>query len=85
MKLKVWGFSDFRIYKGEQVQTREVVAVRSVAELVRLTGMGRSTINNYAAETGNETEVAVAMSKPGTIFWRPLNEHRAEFVEAEAK
>jgi hypothetical protein len=31
----------------------------------------------YLSETGNNNDIEAALSKPGTVFWQPLNSYGA--------
>lgn len=81
--LKVYGWRESR---GEcpraanySQQTRSIVAAHTLAEAMRIAGMKRYAFveSCCGCETGNETEIEVALSKPGTIFWAPLCEPRS--------
>lgn len=83
-KLKVYGWSGFRSEApGYHHQTREIVAATSKAEVARIVGdkSPRKLVN--LSETRNPKEVAVAMSRPGVVFWRGLNDYGGEFVAVE--
>lgn len=69
--MKVYGWTGYRVGG----QTREICAARSIAEVLRITGMSRYTFNWSGCETGNDEEIALALSKPGTVFFRGLDEH----------
>jgi hypothetical protein len=75
--LKVYGWSGRRrhevITSVVHNQTREVMAAYSAAEVRRATGMTRGDWEHSGCETGNTTEIALAMAEPGAIFWQPLN------------
>jgi hypothetical protein len=79
--LKVFGWTGFRAAAGDQPQTREIVAAKTQAEVLEITGMTRYNFKQSGGETGNPEEVRVANSKPGTVFWRPLDS-RGEWTEA---
>lgn len=66
--MKVYGW---RGHRGKQ--TREIVAARSAAEVRRITGMSRGDWEFSGCETGNDEEIALAMTKPGIVFWRELD------------
>jgi hypothetical protein len=73
-KLKVYGWTGAR--RGQvpgHGQTREIIAAKSAAEARRITGINAYTWRQSADETGNEQELAVALAKPGVVFWQPLN------------
>lgn len=65
-KLTVYGWQGWRSPAG---QTREIVAAHSMAEAARLSGYKRPSQMFNLCETGNEREIAQAMSSPGTVFW----------------
>lgn len=71
--MKVYGWRGFKAGMKNQ-QARFIVAAPSVAAVLRLTGMTRYTFNNDGCETGNVGEVAQALSEPGVIFYRGLDE-----------
>ena len=75
MKVFAWeGFRDeAQPRPNGSRQTREVLAARSAAEAMRISGQSRHFFKEYVCETGNDEEVRVAMSKPGTVFWTELN------------
>lgn len=58
-----------------RVQARCVVAAHSSAEFLRITGLTRASLP-YVSETGNDAAVAVAMSKPGTVFFQDDLNHK---------
>ena len=63
-------------------QTREIVAAPSLTAALRI--LGRFGVRRgYCTETGNEIEIATAMSKPGTVFWAPLTYAERDFKESE--
>lgn len=72
-KLKVVGWQGFRSEGPKSKCTREICAVPSVAELCRRTGKRRSAFFNVC-ETFNEAEIAQAMTAPGVVFWRGIDE-----------
>ena len=67
---KVYGWRGFRGH-----QTREIMAATSAAEVMRRTGLSRATWEWSGGETRNPEEVQQASTKPGTVFWHPLDEH----------
>jgi hypothetical protein len=75
-RLKVYGWTSFRseaIRKGSHdSQTREIVAAKSAAEVMRITGMSRTDWKNSGCETGNEHEIQTALAEPGVVFWQPI-------------
>jgi hypothetical protein len=81
--MKVYGWQSFRNEcKGPHHQTREIVAARSKAEAARLAGYKHPARMFNLCETGNEREIAVAMTRPGVVFWAPISS-RAQYVAAE--
>jgi len=86
-RLKVYGFlgarRDAYTAQNHSGQTREIVAAKSIAEVMRITGRTRRELTNFGGVTGNPEEVSLAMGKPGSVFWKPLN-GRAEFTEDSA-
>lgn len=81
--LKVYGArgfrSDCREAANRSRQTREVIAARSKAEAKRLAGWRWG--NDWFGETGNADEVRIALTRPGKLFWKPLDAHNSEFRE----
>lgn len=73
-RLKVFGWTGARrgLVPGHG-QTREIIAAKSAAEARRIAGISPYTWRNSADETGNAEELAVALGKPGVVFWQPLN------------
>lgn len=75
--LKVFGYTGYRrdAHKDRNVhgQTREIIAARSKTEAQRMSGLTRTRFDHSASITGNDEEIAQAMSAPGTVFWQPHN------------
>ena len=67
---KVLCTDDFR--NGKQVMI--MAAVRSRAEFSRITGISAHCLKDYSSETGNADDIEAAMAKPGTVFWRLLDD-----------
>jgi hypothetical protein len=63
-KLKVFG----GLTKANGRQVRTIVATISKKKAAELIGESIHEINVWWEETGNKTEVAVATSKPDTVF-----------------
>lgn len=79
-QLKVYGWIGWRnecppAANGNH-QTREVVAARSMAEVGRIVGESPRRLD--MSETGNQGELTVALSAPGTVFWHPLDERAVD-------
>jgi hypothetical protein len=76
-QLKVYGWITHRhdLTPGENggKQAREIAAVHSVAEVLRLTGMSRGDFNHSGSETGNPIEVALAVSNPGVVLFKHID------------
>lgn len=57
-------------------QTHEIVAANSKAEVGRIVGVRPTQLFNLG-ETGNKIDIATATSRPGVVFWCPIDEaHR---------
>ena len=63
-QIRVYAWQDLH----EGGQTRDIVAAHSVAEVLRLAGIPRSTYAWSGDVTDNDEEVAVAMAEPGVVF-----------------
>jgi hypothetical protein len=50
-------------------QARSIVAAKTKKAAAEAFGFTTYYMNNWASETWNETEVAVATAKPGTVFY----------------
>ena len=86
MKVYTWnGFRhDAKVEGNRSAQTREIVAAKSLAEVIRITGLTRGYLTNYGSTTVNPEDVAAAMQEPGVVFWAPLNgPHRRDYHRAE--
>ena len=86
-ELKVYGWNGFKTGHGLGFhnQTREIVAAKTKTEAATLGGfttrggkLSLRTFNEWACETGNAEEVKQAMSKPGGVFWHPLDERECD-------
>jgi hypothetical protein len=76
-RMKVYGWRGFKT--GMPMgQARFIVAAGSVSEVLRITGMTRYQFNQDGSETGNAGETAQAMTAPGVVFYRGLNDWRDE-------
>jgi len=75
-RLKVYGWQGHRYEcppsANGSKQTREICAAPSIAQIMRDTGQTRADLFNIC-ETGNDEEIAQAMSEPGTVWWAPLD------------
>ncbi len=79
--IKVYRWQSFRSEcPAHHRQTQEVVAARSKAEAASLAGFDRPSQMFNLGETGNTTQIAVAMQSPGTVYWAPIN-NRSSKVE----
>jgi hypothetical protein len=59
-------------------KNRVIVAANSHAQAIRAWQRHYARLSSYYArlhsnETGNDTEIATAMAKPGMVFWKPLH------------
>lgn len=73
--LKVYGWIAIRrdlkpVHDHWQPQSRDICAAHSKAECARIAGVRGPWQLWNLAETGNPEEVALAMAKPGVIFYR---------------
>lgn len=90
--LKVYGWTGYRNDARNtnlQHQTREVVAAPSKAAAVRAivaAGQRPPGRDFGPMETYNHAEVEQAMTKPRTVFWRPLGygDVERQWYESEA-
>jgi len=82
--LKVYGYIGSRgecpAAPNRGKQTREIVAAYSFAAATRAvlaqsSGWSTYSLRQFMDETGNNEELEVAITKPGTVFWRPLDHH----------
>ena len=71
-ELKVYRWQGLRRGTGRGVCTNEICAAHSKAELSRITGQSIAHLFNLG-ECINEKDIAVAMSKPGVVFWTPAD------------
>lgn len=74
-KLTVWGCS-IGIY-------RKIVATRTKKEAAEALGMSMYMFNQYASDTGNQTEIELATSKPGTVFYKSNSIYSDPFKEKQ--
>lgn len=74
-KLKVYGWQSYRNESTDyHLQTREIVAATSMKAAAEAAGYKYAYQLNNLCETGNEGEIQQAMSKPGKVFWKSLND-----------
>jgi len=87
-KLRVYGWqgrrSELAVARG---QTREIVAATSqkaAVDAAASSGIHARTVRDLfrLSETGNEREIAQAMTEPGIVFYRPFDRYNAPFVRA---
>ena len=61
---------------GQHVrQINAIVAVHTKKESVEKFGVTAGEMYNFGGETGNEQAIEVAMSKPGQVFARSIDDH----------
>ena len=79
MKLKVYGWQGWRSEADDghgHKSTREIMAAKSFAAVMRAHHTTSRTDFFNAGETRNEEEIQQALSNPGTVFWRPIDDYR---------
>ncbi len=69
MKIHVYTWEGNLGRKG----SREVVAAHSIAEALRCADVARKSALFNFAETQYSEYVAIAMTDPGAVFWRPID------------
>lgn len=88
-KIKVYVWQGFRTPLStttRRVQSREIVAARSKAEVARIVGVKSPSALFCLGETKNQRAVAAAMAEPGTIFWRDIDASPEDpFIRVEPK
>lgn len=66
--MKVYGtYQYFAIINGATTQVRAVVAAKNKTTAAAALGMSKYMFDQYAAETGNEQEIAKALERPGQV------------------
>lgn len=82
-KLKIYGWQGMRrecpAAPNGSRQTREICAAPSMAAVARIMGEKSPRALFNLGETGNGMEIAQAMSEPGVVFWKPLNDYYGTF------
>ena len=79
VKLKVYGWQGWRSEADDghgHMSTREIMAAKSFAAVMRACNTTRRSDFFNFGETGNQAEIDQALSHPGTVFWRPLDDYR---------
>lgn len=79
--MKVYGWQYIR-RECQTHTTREIVAAKSMAEVARIVGVKRPSQLFNLCDTGSEKEIQIAMSKPGVVFWKPIDDYNGEYREA---
>ena len=74
--LKVYGTT--LIIRGREYRT--VVAASSYQAAAKAMGVPLSYLRNYCSPTGNENEISIAMTKPGTPFYE-TSRYSGEYKE----
>jgi hypothetical protein len=82
--LKVYGWTDSARYEGEMHQCRFITAAHSVAEVLRVAGITRSTYAFQGSQTWNDEELMVATGWIGAVFYRPLYVQKGGWAELAA-
>lgn len=73
MALKVYGITI--------CNARHIVAASSQKEAAPLLDISARHLGLYGCPTGNEEEIAAALSKPRTVFHRLPNDYSGPFIE----
>jgi hypothetical protein len=66
-KLKVF-WTDHEFHRGRQIHL--FVAASSMKEVAGITGHSLYCVQTYWSDTENDEEVSIALSKPGTVFYK---------------
>lgn len=74
--LKVYGWTGFRSINGTKMESREIMAGYSVADVLRVTGLTRGEYYYSGGETSNEEEVRVASEEPRVVLFTSLTENK---------
>jgi hypothetical protein len=77
MALTTWGLD---VLFGVR-QRRVIVAAPSRAAAARALGCSSAYLGSYGCPTGNDREIALAESKPGTVFIHVADDLSAPFAE----
>jgi hypothetical protein len=76
MTLATYGDESERLGQARHVrQMQAVVATTTKKEAIEKFGITPSEANGYMHETGNEQDIAKAMSKPGQVFAHAINSY----------
>jgi hypothetical protein len=83
-ELKVFGYTlitygDESKRLGQRSHVRQckaVVATTTRKEAIEKFGITQGEASGYMSETGNEHDIAIAMSKPGQVFAFALDDHK---------
>lgn len=70
--LKVWRLA-MNLPETQGKQAVCIVAAKSRAAAARAFEVADGHLKMYGSETGNDLQILIASSSPGTLFWRPLN------------
>jgi hypothetical protein len=84
-KLKVFGIVLMKPYtsalSGRQIRCVVAVTSQKAAAAAFKTTLGH--VRDYGSITNNDKEVATAMSKPGVVFARALDDHHGNYIEIQ--
>jgi hypothetical protein len=85
--LATYGDESARLGQASHVrQCRAIVAATTKKEAAEKFGISMHEANGFMSETGNDEEIALAMSKPGQVFAKPINYSKTPVViEIERK
>lgn len=79
MAMKVWG----GCFDGT---TRHIVAAKTKKAAAEALGVTLYSLNGWAAETGNDLELATALAEPGVVFSAPASgPHSGTYVRGKAR
>lgn len=74
--------SPYRYDLGHR-QITALVATTSQKKAAELLGVGVSTLRNFGGETRNTQDCEIALTEPGTVFWRGLDD-RSDYRKGTA-
>lgn len=79
-KLRVYGKAGF--VKGVSGQVNVAVAAQSLSAAAKALRCTLYEMSIYGGQTWNAATVEAAMSSPGRVFWRPLDDRAAAWSES---
>lgn len=82
--MKVYSWQGYRIEAGtHHNDTREIVAAKSKAAAARAAGESDPRRLFNFGETWNKDDIAQALSAPGVVFWRPIDDRNGPWHSAD--